>query len=70
MTWYPDRTYGGRTYVPGTAPTDNGLELFGYVSFVPGADRGEPSTSHAARRFHRRDGRAQPRLGASTSTTT
>jgi hypothetical protein len=33
VTWFPDRTYGGRTYVPATAPTSNGYELFGYVSF-------------------------------------
>ena len=34
ITWFPDRTYGGRTYVPATAPTSTGFELFGYVSFV------------------------------------
>ena len=41
-TWYPDRTWGGRTYVPATAQTTTGYELFGYVSFVPGIDDGEP----------------------------
>ena len=35
-TWYPDRTWNGRTYVPVTARTSTELELFGYVSFVPG----------------------------------
>lgn len=35
-TWHPDRTWSGRTFVPVTAPTSTGLELFGYVSFVPG----------------------------------
>ena len=34
ITWFPDRTYGGRTYVPATAPTANGYELFGYVTFA------------------------------------
>ena len=34
ITWYPDRTWGGRTYVPGTAPTAEGYELFGYVSYT------------------------------------
>ena len=34
ITWFPDRTYGGRTYVPATAPTSTGYELFGYVSFT------------------------------------
>jgi hypothetical protein len=34
INWFPDRTYGGRTYVPATAPTSTGYELFGYVSFT------------------------------------
>jgi hypothetical protein len=42
ITWYPDRTYAGRTYVPATAPTSTGLELFGYVSFDPGDASSEP----------------------------
>ena len=33
VVWFPDRTFAGRTYVPATAPTSNGYELFGYVSF-------------------------------------
>ncbi len=35
IVWFPDRTYAGRTYVPATARTSTGLELFGYVSYVP-----------------------------------
>ena len=34
VTWFPDRTFHGRTYLPATAPTSNGYELFGYVSFT------------------------------------
>jgi hypothetical protein len=34
INWFPDRTYGGRTYVPATAPTSTGYELFGFVSFT------------------------------------
>jgi hypothetical protein len=34
VNWFPDRTWGGRTYMPATAPTSNGYELFGYVSFT------------------------------------
>lgn len=37
VVWFPDRSYGGRTYVPATARTSTGLELFGYVSFAEGA---------------------------------
>jgi hypothetical protein len=36
LRWFPDRTWNGRTYVPVTARTTTDLELFGYVSFVPG----------------------------------
>jgi hypothetical protein len=34
IRWFPDRTWGGRTYVPGTAATSEGYELFGYVSYT------------------------------------
>ena len=43
IRWYPDRTWHGRTYVPGTASTSEGYELFGYVRFVPGGEDEEPS---------------------------
>jgi len=43
IRWYPDRTWHGRTYVPGTTITANGYELFGYVRFVPGGEDGDPS---------------------------
>jgi hypothetical protein len=43
ITFYPDRTYAGRTYVPATATTSTGLELYGHVSFVPAPEGGEPS---------------------------
>jgi hypothetical protein len=32
--WFPERTWNGRTYVPVTAPTSEGFELFGYVSYT------------------------------------
>jgi hypothetical protein len=43
ILWYPDRTWHGRTYVPGTARTAGGFELFGYVRYLPGEDDGEPA---------------------------
>jgi hypothetical protein len=48
IAWYPDRTWHGRTYVPGTSRTSGGYELFGYVRFLAGAEGGEPSelTAH------------------------
>lgn len=33
IAWFPDRAYGGRTFVPATARTTTGYELFGFVSF-------------------------------------
>jgi hypothetical protein len=41
IAWFPDRTYAGRTYVPATARTTGGYELFGFVSFAEG-ERGAP----------------------------
>jgi hypothetical protein len=43
LFWYPDRTWQGRTYVPGTSLTSTGYELFGHVRFSPAAAEEEPS---------------------------
>jgi hypothetical protein len=43
ISWFPERTLGGRTYVPATAPTSDGFEVFGYVAFDHGLG-GEPSS--------------------------
>ena len=51
LRWFPDRTWNGRTYVPVTTRTTTGLELFGYVSFVPAGDEPEPSDFRAAADF-------------------
>jgi hypothetical protein len=37
VAWFPDRSWGGRTYVPAVARTTTGYELFGFVSFTEGA---------------------------------
>ena len=34
LVWFPERTWNGRTYVPVTAPTSEGFEVFGYVSYT------------------------------------
>jgi hypothetical protein len=47
VTFYPDRTYLGRTYVPATAPTSTDLQLYGYISFVATPD-GEPEDFYCA----------------------
>ena len=38
IAWYPDRTWHGRTYLPATARTSTGLEVFGLVSWTRDAD--------------------------------
>jgi hypothetical protein len=33
ITWFPERTMGGRTFVPAVAPLSEGGEVCGYVSY-------------------------------------
>jgi len=42
ILWFPERTYAGRTYIPAMAPTDAGLELYGYVSLLRDERSSEP----------------------------
>ncbi len=43
IAWYPDRSWHGYTYVPGTALTSEGYELFGYVRFLAASEDRQPS---------------------------
>ncbi len=49
LTFFPDRTWSGRTYIPVTSRTSTGMDLYGYVAFAPGhldapdPDEREPS---------------------------
>jgi hypothetical protein len=47
IAWFPDRTYGGRTYVPAVVATTTGAELFGFVSFRRAEGGGEPAAFEA-----------------------
>ncbi len=47
ITWFPDRTHAGRTYVPAVAPSSSGVELFGFVSYRRGASGGDGATYEA-----------------------
>jgi hypothetical protein len=60
VTWFPDRTWHGRTYVPATAPTANGYEVYGYVSYAPGDDNEEPGDFHAVADFTAETAEANP----------
>jgi hypothetical protein len=60
VTWFPDRTYGGRTYVPATAPTSTGYELFGYVSFTREHEGAEATDFQAVADFTDETAEANP----------
>jgi len=49
ISWFPDRTYAGRTYIPAVARTTEGYEVFGYVSFTEG--EGGPGDFEASADF-------------------
>ncbi|MBJ7331195.1 MAG: hypothetical protein JHC95_14965 [Solirubrobacteraceae bacterium] len=38
IVWFPDRTWEARTWIPATARTTTGVELFGHVSFRPATE--------------------------------
>ena len=63
ISWFPDRTWAGRTYVPATAPAEGG-EVFGYVSYTREHEGAQATTFQAACGLHGGDGRREPRLDA------
>jgi hypothetical protein len=60
VSWFPDRTYGGRTYVPATAPTSTGYELFGYVSFTREHEGAEATNFYVVADFTDETAEANP----------
>lgn len=64
--YHPDRTWAGRTYVPITARTSTGLDVFGYVSYTPAdpesetAEDREPSAFYALADFTDETAEANP----------
>ena len=50
ISWFPDRTWAGRTYVPATAPAEGG-EVFGYVSYTREHEGAQATTFQAAADF-------------------
>ena len=49
IQWFPDRTYAGRTYVPATARTAEGFEVFGFVSYATGDGESVDPSDFASR---------------------
>jgi hypothetical protein len=60
VTWYPDRTWNGRTFIPATAQTSTGLELYGVVSFTPSENEGEADDLDATASFTAETAEANP----------
>ena len=61
IVWFPDRSYGGRTYIPASTRTTTGFELYGHVSFVPaGDDESDPSDFVATADFTAETAEANP----------
>jgi hypothetical protein len=60
VTWFPDRSLDGRTYVPATAPTSTGFELFGFVSFTREHEGAEAANFEAFAEFTDETAEANP----------
>ena len=60
IAFHPDRTWHGRTFVPATATTSRGAQLFGYVSFRPGTGDREPTEFDAVADFTEDTAEANP----------
>ncbi len=48
LVFYPDRSWHGRTYVPAAAPTSTGMEIYGFVAYVPGGEDDDEPTDFIA----------------------
>jgi len=51
ISWFPDRTWSGRTYVPATAPAEGGGEVFGFVSYTREHEGAQATDFRAAADF-------------------
>jgi hypothetical protein len=60
VSWFPDRTFAGRTYVPASSTTTNGYELFGYVSFTREHEGAEAAEFYAVADYTDETAEANP----------
>jgi len=60
VNWFPDRSWHGRTYVPATAATSNGYEVFGFVSFTREHEGAEATDFEARADFTDETAEANP----------
>ena len=64
FSFFPDRTWHGYTYIPLSAPTANGNQLYGYVRFVAGTDGRDQSDFTAYADFTDETAERNPALAA------
>ena len=60
IRWFPDRSWEGRTYIPATASTSTGFEVFGYVSFTREHEGAEATHFYAVADFTDETAEANP----------
>jgi hypothetical protein len=60
LAWHPDRSWHGRTFVPVTARTSTGVELYGYVSYAHDGDGEDADDFHAVADFTTETAEANP----------
>ena len=60
VRWFPDRTFWGRTYIPASATTSTGYEVFGYVSFTREHEGAEASGFYAVADYTDETAEANP----------
>ena len=60
LVWFPERTWNGRTYVPVTAPTTEGFELIGFVSYTPEHEGAEATEFEAVADYTDETAEANP----------
>jgi len=58
--WFPDRSWEGRTYIPASATTSTGFEVFGYVSFTREHEGAEATHFYAVADFTDETAEANP----------
>ena len=60
IRWFPDRSWEGRTYIPASATTSTGFEVFGYVSFTREHEGAEATHFYAVADFTDETAEANP----------
>lgn len=60
VRWFPDRAWEGRTYLPASATTSTGYEVFGFVSFTREHEGAEAADFYAVADYTDETAEANP----------